>query len=484
MTTLRDSAGAETVWVLGTDYTLSAAGVSTGGTLTAITIPATNETLVITLEPPNTQTTNIPLGGSFPASSVEDSLDLASQRDAKIQEILDRTLRVQKSDTRSGSQLEIPNETDRANEYLYFDANGDVTTAAETDSGLRTELASSASGEGSSLIDFSRNLGLGVTLEAWHSTYTALQAAGLGASWGTTAQSAGSEYVRGCNVYRNASGNESYIIADEASKIVMADGIIIFYTNSGTPVADATITWLETARFNVTGLTMLGSGVSSKPPVTAGTATAYTATWGLSAYETNRVYEVRPHTDNTGAFTMNFAGSARNVRLLDGTDPVASQFKTGMAAKLMPDATNLVLLNPFGDTKPSFSVHKGGATQGNITGEQILTWSTEIFDTNSNFASNRFTPTVAGKYSLTTAVVWSGIVAGDRLELIIYKNGAQANRVYTLAQGTSAGQTISVVVDANGTTDNFEVYAEDLDRDTGDISGNLIDTYFMGCKIN
>lgn len=128
--TLRDSSGVETVQTLTTHYTLTDAGVSTGGTLTMVTAPATGETLVITSEPPNTQATDIPLGGSFPASSVEDALDLASQVSQKVESLFDRALRVPKTDTRSASQLELPNETDRAGNFLAFDSNGDTTAVA------------------------------------------------------------------------------------------------------------------------------------------------------------------------------------------------------------------------------------------------------------------------------------------------------------------------------------------------------------------
>ena len=71
--THRDSAGNETTWVLTTDYTLTAAGVSTGGTLTATTAPATGETLVLTPEPGNTQAKALPRGGTFPSPTVEPS---------------------------------------------------------------------------------------------------------------------------------------------------------------------------------------------------------------------------------------------------------------------------------------------------------------------------------------------------------------------------------------------------------------------------
>jgi len=122
--THRDSSGTETTWVLDTDYTLTAAGDDSGGTLTATTAPATGETLVITLEPPNTQVSNIPLGGSFPATTVEDALDLAAQRDAAVEALVNRMLRVPKTDTASGTDLEIPIDTDRASKFLAFDTSG------------------------------------------------------------------------------------------------------------------------------------------------------------------------------------------------------------------------------------------------------------------------------------------------------------------------------------------------------------------------
>ncbi len=134
LATLRSTTGTETTWVLSTNYTLTPAGVAAGGTLTATTAPATNETLVIELEPPNTQDSDLPIGGAFPSSTVEAELDEASQRDAKLSSALDRCLKVPRTDT--GSNLEIPNETDRASKFLSFDVNGDVTIAAGTSANL------------------------------------------------------------------------------------------------------------------------------------------------------------------------------------------------------------------------------------------------------------------------------------------------------------------------------------------------------------
>lgn len=134
--TLRSSTGTETTWVLDTDYTLTPAGVSTGGTLTATTAPAASETLVIELEPPNTQDTDLPIGGPFPSTSVEDELDEAAQRDAKLEALLDRAMLVPRTDTRTGTNLTIPIDTDRASKFLGFDASGDPVVSAGTSADL------------------------------------------------------------------------------------------------------------------------------------------------------------------------------------------------------------------------------------------------------------------------------------------------------------------------------------------------------------
>lgn len=126
--TLRSSAGTETTWALTTNYTLTDPGDT--GTLTAVVAPASGETLVISLEPPNTQSSDIPLGGEFPSVTVEDGLDLAAQRDQKIQSLFDRSLRVPRTDTKTGSALQLPIDTSRAGKYLAFDADGDPIASA------------------------------------------------------------------------------------------------------------------------------------------------------------------------------------------------------------------------------------------------------------------------------------------------------------------------------------------------------------------
>ena len=133
---LRGTDDSETTWVLDTDYTLTTAGVTSGGTLTATTPPATGEALVVTLEPANTQSTTFPLGGQFPSSAVETAVDRLTQITGKLAELINRSLTVPKTDTRSGSNLELPIDTDRASKFFAFDGNGDPVAASGTSADL------------------------------------------------------------------------------------------------------------------------------------------------------------------------------------------------------------------------------------------------------------------------------------------------------------------------------------------------------------
>lgn len=137
--------------------------------------------------------------------------------------------------------------------------------------------------------------------------------------------------------------------------------------------------------------------------------------------------------------------------------------------------------------KPTFHVKLAGSGQTNITSIDKIEFDTETFDTNSNYDKDtnfRFTPTVAGKYVLTAGISWEALTAGDLLTLYIYKNGSSYQQAAIRAQGITDGQTLTTVVDANGSTDYFEVFAQNGQRDTSDIGAEAAATWFAGGKID
>ena len=129
----RAADGTETVWVRGTQYTLTGGDGATG-TLTVVTsptdyTPASGTTLTIKSNIGSTQPTDLPAGGAFPSSSVEEQMDkivrMIQQRSAE----LDRSLKFAETDSTSLSAT-IPNSADRASKYLAFDADGEPMASA------------------------------------------------------------------------------------------------------------------------------------------------------------------------------------------------------------------------------------------------------------------------------------------------------------------------------------------------------------------
>lgn len=80
-----------------------------------------------------------------------------------------------------------------------------------------------------------------------------------------------------------------------------------------------------------------------------GAADAYTLTVSpaIASYVAGQRFDVKIANSNTGASTLNVSAlGVKNIKLLDGTDPLASNIRAGMVASFEYDGTNFQLLNP------------------------------------------------------------------------------------------------------------------------------------------
>jgi hypothetical protein len=101
----------------------------------------------------------------------------------------------------------------------------------------------------------------------------------------------------------------------------------------------------------------------------------------------------------------------------------------------------------------------------------------ENFDTNSNFDSSRFTPTVAGYYQINCTVYSSA--APQYLQVKIYKNGSvHSGAVHTNVQ--TFASNVSDLVYCNGTTDYIEMYAVQQSGGTVSVTTGTDFTYMSG----
>ena len=150
-----------------------------------------------------------------------------------------------------------------------------------------------------------------------------------------------------------------------------------------------------------------------------------------------------------------------------------------------------------GSAWPSFSAHRDGANQTGLAHTVVtkVRFKTEEFDTNDDFvidaddsggaAESRFTPTVAGKYLLSASVILTGNLDGaGNFSIHLYKNGA-VNKSATIVEPPNgfAGIFVSAVLDANGSTDYFEIYVAQFGTGTETIDGTANATWFTGCRI-
>ena len=127
-----DSTGAETVKTLTTHYTVAGAGDASGGsiTFTSGNTPASGETVVIIREVPQTQAIDYIANDPFPAESHEEGLDRATMTTQQVQEELDRSIKLSRTNTMTSTEFTV-GATDRANKILAFDSSGEISVTQE-----------------------------------------------------------------------------------------------------------------------------------------------------------------------------------------------------------------------------------------------------------------------------------------------------------------------------------------------------------------
>jgi len=126
---------------------------------------------------------------------------------------------------------------------------------------------------------------------------------------------------------------------------------------------------------------------------------------------------------------------------------------------------------------PAFRAYASGTTSipNNIATKVNL--ATESYDTDNNFASSRFTPTVAGYYQINGAVYIS--TAPAFLQAQIFKNGS----LVTSGPHTSQPLYLSNCADLifmNGSTDYLELYALQTSGTTHSVTSGSNLTFMSG----
>lgn len=140
---------------------------------------------------------------------------------------------------------------------------------------------------------------------------------------------------------------------------------------------------------------------------------------------------------------------------------------------------------------PAFSAYTSSTVTQTIPSgisQTKVLFQVEEYDTNNNFASSRFTPTVAGYYQFNATVRLDGASGTGENMIVLWKNGAEYKRGWNSSGVQFASSfwsmSVSTVAYANGTGDYFEIYVQQGSASsvTVTVAGANI-TYFNGCMV-
>ena len=282
--------------------------------------------------------------------------------------------------------------------------------------------------------------------------------------------------------------------ANTTSVIVAITGVVqdpSTYSVSGTTLTFSAAPPTGTSNISVRFLGIPASGVTTTAyrTVTDTTATAGQTTFSIPSYTVGYINVFRNGSLLAGSdYTATTGTTVVLANAASAGDTITTEsFYVSSVLNAIP-ATNAsvqqtYLASGVAGTGPAFSAYPNATLSiANSTATKIL-FQTEEFDTNSNFASSTFTPTVAGYYQLSTLVGVTGTTIATEATIAIYKNGSVYKYLadpYASAISMLGG---SCLVYANGTTDYFEVYMFQYSGSSRTISSNSQVTWLQGVMV-
>jgi hypothetical protein len=406
----------------------------------------------------------------------------------------------------------------------YFIGNGSQLTGIASSSYSNSNVATFLADFGSNVISTTGNitsnyfLGNGSQLTGLPATYGNANVATLLAAFGsntivTTSNITGGNILGGANVNATThTGTTASLSGNVTGGNVLSNGQL-------------------SAAGNITGARLaLGGDITTPGNIGASyiNGAYYTGTWSTNfvalgnvsatgnVISTGAVYSnYNTNTANTGSFmaqggntkggtgyldflvVQNTSGGATNpykwlrVNSTGGLEIINSAYTSTVFS--LTDSGNVNVSGQYqvsgkqAVNGPAFRAYIDGSQTISSGSQQKVTFGSETFDTNANFASSRFTPTVEGYYQLNATVRISGSSGTGEIMLTIWKNGSEYARG-TNEQGTEQGNNfysmqVSDLAYANGSTDYFEIYIQQTTGGNRDTTAGTNISYFSGAMV-
>ena len=162
-----------------------------------------------------------------------------------------------------------------------------------------------------------------------------------------------------------------------------------------------------------------------------------------------------------------------------GAITLAAPAVSGTNTATFPAATGTVQVS---GNMPAFSAYAASNQTLTSSVTTKVVYGTEEFDTNNNFASSTFTPTVAGYYQINTGMQ-VGYTTLVRFNIQLWKNGALYKRLVDFNSYTGNSVCGSSIVYLNGSTDYIEIYSNMNGTGTLTVNGGSVDLSWFNAAL-
>jgi len=126
---IRSADGTESVKTISTDYTVTGVNEATGGNVIFVsTAPTATEKVILRRATEQTQSLDLVENDPFTADSVEGAFDRSIAIAQELQEGLDRSLKISRTNSMSSTEFTV-DAAERAGKVLGFDAAGELSVA-------------------------------------------------------------------------------------------------------------------------------------------------------------------------------------------------------------------------------------------------------------------------------------------------------------------------------------------------------------------
>ena len=468
--TLRKSDGTEVVKTYSSDYTVTGAGVTSGGTVTMGTAPASGETLVIQRNVPLTQLVDYQPNDPFPANTHEQALDKLTMEMQQLNEAVARSIKVSTTNTINSPEFAVDAAT-RANKVLGFDGSGELAVTQELGT-YKGNWASGTTYAVRSIIKDTSNANIYICVTAhtasgaqpistntdsakWALIVDAAAAATSASAASSSASAASTSATNAATSATNAANSATSASTYATNASNSASAASTSATNAATSATAATTNGaaqVTLAAAQVTLATTQATNAASSATAAANSATTAAAAAAAGLYrqvlDKSANYTVLAADQGT-LFRIDTSGGARTITLPQ-ISTVTDGFKVSVV-KWTGDGNSVTVARSGSDTI-------NGATSASIGSQYTQTTFVADFETNqwlavsSGLGSTNVIVDVFNGNNSTTAFTLSGD-PGAKNNTDIYISGVHQNH----STYTQSGTTITFSSAPPTGTSNIEI---------------------------